>query len=311
MAKAASAPLELDQVSIAQYAREWKLSEQIIERVISTSTQAALFLPAEEFSAFAAFAPVMEGAKRGMTMRLGAFNGGMTDLMINPLVRKIEELGGEVRRGAKVSQLMVDKGAVMGVELNGQVLTARHVVLAISLKPAQDLLRPLFASYEWFQGLLSLPSLSAATIQFELDAPLLANDQTNFSSTSLCCFAEQSRTTFRHVPGRCSAILYPPGKFLEMGEQELVEQVTSAADALDLPLRGHIQQYRIIHHPNDFYAMRPGTEQLRPEQTTPIPGLSLAGDYTRQNFSASMEGAVISGQLAAQGIMIANGEVRH
>src|SRR5690606_4532765 len=169
---------------------------------------------------------------------------------------------------------------------------------ATSLKPAQDLLRPEFASHEWLAGMLALPSMSAATIQFELDAPVIDSDRTNFSPTGLCCFAEQSRTTFRHVAGRFSAILYPPEEFIGLGEEELLERVYADADALGLPLRGHVQRYKIVNHPYDFYAMRPGTEKLRPEQKTPVPGLSLAGDYTKQNFSASMEGAVISGRLA-------------
>jgi 15-cis-phytoene desaturase len=49
--------------------------------------------------------------------------------------------------------------------------------------------------------------------------------------------------------------------------------------------------------------MRPGTEPMRPEQQTPVPGLYLAGDYTKQPFTATMEGAVISGRLAAEAVL--------
>ena len=43
----------------------------------------------------------------------------------------------------------------------------------------------------------------------------------------------------------------------------------------------------------------PGCQQLRPDQTTPIPNFFLAGDYTMQRYLASMEGAVLSGKLCA------------
>ena len=48
--------------------------------------------------------------------------------------------------------------------------------------------------------------------------------------------------------------------------------------------------------------LAPGNDALRPQQATPIAGLTLAGDYTRQPYIATMEGAVVSGQLAAAAV---------
>jgi 15-cis-phytoene desaturase len=303
MARCIKDPLEFDKLSIAQYAAEFGISHQVIQQVLSTSTQAILFLSADRFSAYAAFAPVVESVKHGLTFRLGAFKGGMTEVMINPIAEAIRDRGGIIRDDSPVRKLVVENGRVIGVRLEEEELRADAIVLAVPLKPAQGLLRPEFESNDWFQPMLRLPSLSAATIQFELDVNLLPTDHTNFSSTGLCCFAEQSHTTFTHVAGRFSAILYPPGDFLSLGPIEVAERAYDDADKLGLPLRAHSQRYRIVNHPHDFYAMEPGTESLRPDQRTPIPGLALAGDYTRQPFLASMEGAVISGQRAAEAIV--------
>ena len=65
-------------------------------------------------------------------------------------------------------------------------------------------------------------------------------------------------------------------------------------------MRGHILAYRVVKLPADFYSLSPGNDALRPPQETPIPGLTLAGDYTRQEYLATMEGAVVSGRLAAR-----------
>ena len=51
------------------------------------------------------------------------------------------------------------------------------------------------------------------------------------------------------------------------------------------------------------FAVRPGVEAFRPAQRTPVDGLFLAGDWTDTGWPATMEGAVRSGYLAAQGIM--------
>ena len=44
----------------------------------------------------------------------------------------------------------------------------------------------------------------------------------------------------------------------------------------------------------------PGVDRLRPEQTSPVPRLLVAGDWTRTGWPATMEGAVRSGYLAAE-----------
>jgi squalene-associated FAD-dependent desaturase len=51
------------------------------------------------------------------------------------------------------------------------------------------------------------------------------------------------------------------------------------------------------------FAVRPGVDALRPTQRMPIDGMFLAGDWTRTGWPATMEGAVRSGYLAAEGIL--------
>lgn len=47
----------------------------------------------------------------------------------------------------------------------------------------------------------------------------------------------------------------------------------------------------------------PPPSACRPTQRTPIPNFFLAGDYTKQKYLASMEGAIFSGKLAAEQIV--------
>ena len=63
IARATKDPLKFDRISIAAHAAEFHISPQVIEQVISTGSQAVLFLPADRFSAYAAFAPVVESVK--------------------------------------------------------------------------------------------------------------------------------------------------------------------------------------------------------------------------------------------------------
>jgi 15-cis-phytoene desaturase len=281
------------------------LSKWVRERLLAAVTQGVLFMPPEEVSAYPVFSPVLEGVKNGPTFRVGAFRGGMTDVMIRPIANAVEGLGGRVRTNARVTRLAVESGRVVGVESGHEVVPADRVVLAVALRPAQDLIRAALPGHPWFAPMLSLGTLSAVTIQMDLDGPALPSDRTNFSTGALCCFAEQSRTTFTHVPGRLSVILYPPHEFLDMEPPKVLERTVAEAKRVGLELAGRARDYRVVRHPHDFYALRPGSEALRPEQATPVSGLSLAGDYTKQPWAASMEGAVVSGERAAAAVTTA------
>jgi zeta-carotene desaturase len=58
----------------------------------------------------------------------------------------------------------------------------------------------------------------------------------------------------------------------------------------------------VVKEQRATFSAAPETEHLRPPQETSIPGVFLAGDWTRTGWPATMEGAVRSGYLAAGAI---------
>lgn len=57
--------------------------------------------------------------------------------------------------------------------------------------------------------------------------------------------------------------------------------------------------FRVVKQPQATFRCLPGIQDRRPTQTTAIPGLFLAGDWTQTGWPATMESAVRSGNLAA------------
>ena len=296
-------PAALDRVSVREKAQAAGVTENAIHNVLIPLTSGLYFLPPEKYSAYAFFATLGPYLDRLLTVRVGAFLGGMTEVMAAPLAAAIVRNGGEVRTRAEVTRLLTDSARgdrVMGVEAAGEPIAAEHVVLAASLAPAQRLVRQAFGHHPWFQPMLRLPSMPAVTIQIELDRPSMPIDRTTFGpGTVLASFAEQSRTTFRQNPGRLSIILTPPDRFLPMDDAQILEITCRDAERLGVRVRDRMVRYRVVRLPADFYSLSPGSDALRPPQATPIAGLTLAGDYTRQKYIATMEGAVVSGRLAA------------
>ena len=182
----------------------------------------------------------------------------------------------------------------------GQIYRSRQTVIAATLPAAKEILVPLRRRPE-LEKLFSMPEMSACTMQIELDQPALKKDVTTFGpDTDMVSFAEQSRSTFPQTKGRLSIILGSAEKHKGKDEKELLSMALGQMDSLGVHLEGHVLRARKVAEANDFYALEPGNQKRRPSQKTGIPGLLLAGDYTRTSSFATMEGAVLSGKRAAR-----------
>ncbi|SDH89413.1 15-cis-phytoene desaturase [Alteribacillus persepolensis] len=297
-------PSALDQWTVQEYAKKHRLTEAAFHYIVIPLSTGIYFLPPERYSAYNFFGLFAVGLPRMLKMRIGAYLGGMTEVMCKPMAEKIKSLGGAVHTNQKVESLLVteDGRAVNGAKTSdGKEWRGEHTAVAVSLHAAKQLLKSDFSAHESFRSLFALPTMDACTFQIDMKKPLLPKDITTFGpGTCLASFAEQSRTTFQDSSGRLSIILAPPERFTDLSGEETLDIVLKDLHAIGTPLnRDDIITYRKIVHHHDFYHLGPGHHKMRPSQKTPIKGLTLAGDYTMQPFFATMEGAVYSGKLAA------------
>lgn len=303
-ARYVTAPHRLDEWSVTDYAKRWRVTDRAIQHLLLPLTAGIFFVPPERYSAANLFGLLAAGVPTAHRTRLGAYLGGMTEVMCQPIADAILGAGGEVRTRTPVTALRQNGDRISGVVTeDGETINARHVVLAAELVGAQRLLRPVVGEHQWFAGMLGATTTPSVTVQFELDKPCTDVDRTAFGpGTVLASFAEQSRTTFRHAHGRLSVIVTPPEQFLDLSENDVAKAVMADAARLGIDIEPHVRRYRKVSFPADFLDLGPGHLAERPPQRTPIPGLALAGDYTRQRYLSSMEGAVISGRAAATAV---------
>ncbi|MCI8496722.1 MAG: FAD-dependent oxidoreductase [Clostridiales bacterium] len=292
---------KLDQYSVAEYANRHHVTEKAKRLVLEPLSSGIFFLPPENYSAYAFFGLFAPAIPKFYKMRIGAYLGGMTEMMCNPIVRTVQAQGGRFCFGEPVEQVLVQKGAVVGVRgRSGQEYRAAQTVIATTLPAAKKILVPLKNRTE-LQSFFQLPTMSSCSIQLELDRPALKKDITTFApGTDMVSFAEQSRSTFRDSKGRLSVILGNPDEYADKEIQEILPVVLEQMDSLGVHLKGHVLDARKVAEKNDFYSLGKGSQHLRPRQETGIRGLTLAGDYTLTSSFATMEGAVLSGKKAAK-----------
>ncbi len=61
-----------------------------------------------------------------------------------------------------------------------------------------------------------------------------------------------------------------------------------------------LEKAHVVKEVRATFSAQPGLETKRPVSKTAIANLSLAGDWTRSGWPATMEGSVRSGYLAAE-----------
>src|SRR5688500_9645272 len=152
-------PRKLDEFSVLDYAKQFHLSEETVQRLLVPLTAGLFFIPPERYSAYVFFGPFVHALKRFYRVRIGAFRGGMTEVLAGPVVERITGLGGTVITEARVTRLLVVNNRVRGVLVNNETeYAADYVVLATSLGPAHQIIRASSLQGS-FPDLLSLPSM--------------------------------------------------------------------------------------------------------------------------------------------------------
>ncbi|MCQ4021660.1 MULTISPECIES: FAD-dependent oxidoreductase [unclassified Ruminococcus] len=291
----------LDNYSVTQYANRHRVTDKSKRLILEPLSSGIFFMPPENYSAYAFFGLFAPGIPKFYKMRIGAYLGGMTDVVCMPIVNKIKSLGSDFRFNEEVENVLVKNGSVCGVKTkNDNEYYAPQTVIATTISSAKHILSA-FKNDGRLQKLFLLPSMSSCTIQLELDSPALKKDITTFApGTDMVSFAEQSRSTFRQCNGRLSIILGNAKSYANKSSEEILTVVLEQMNRLGIHLDGHILNYRKISEENEFYSLDCNNQSLRPHQKTEIDGLTLAGDYTLTSSFATMEGAVKSGKKAAK-----------
>merc|ERR1711924_482030 len=129
------------------------------------------------------------------------------------------------------------------------------------------------------------------------DRKLSAVNHLLFSrSPTLSVYADMSTTCaeyYNEDKSMLELVFAPAEKWLKNSDAEII------ADGF----LAKLEKFKIVRTPQSVYKTLPNLEPCRPTQKTPIKNFFLAGDFTKQRYLASMEGAVLSGKLCANEIV--------
>jgi 9,9'-di-cis-zeta-carotene desaturase len=290
--------------------REWRVRRRIaegVERKLWDAICLSLgFIGAAEMSARPMATIFHYFATAADASRFGTLDGSPNERVFKPIAEWISARGGCLRSGIKATGIEIERGGVAGVRLaDGGLATGDAYVLAAPVHSTRRLLPLSLRGAEYFDNLWKLRSVPTINVQLWFDRYVTRVD--NFWFTADACFSVFGDLAItsplhydRHGGSMVELCVAPAARYWQRGDAEIVELCRSDLERLWPEVGGaKLIKGTATRIPNSLYREEPGADRYRPDQRSPVANLFLAGDWTAQDYMASMEGAVQSARRAA------------
>lgn len=286
------------------------MGQRSLDEVMHTMCLALNFLPADKVSAKLPLTAMLHFAHEKQAPMMALVKGSPDVNIWRPLMRQIEARGGRVELGRKVTGIEYDEVAnrVTGFQMDdGSLITGDIYVSAMPVHSLRKVLPASWRKFPYFDNLKHLKGAPVITMQLFFDRQIAGVDNLLFSAgTHLSVYADMAMVAPEYHRGGKSIMQFvvaPAEKLITLPDDELVRFVMQEFVRLHPVAReARLLKHTIVRIPNSVYQALPGVDRYRPDQASPVSNFFLAGDYTRQHFLASIEGATISGKQCVERI---------
>jgi phytoene desaturase len=307
-----------DTLSYEQWHLRHGLSARSLGDFFDTMALALNFSPSREVSAKLLLTVLSHFGKETDASRVAFLCGPPETRLFGPLREYLQERGAQFLFGAKVDEVLYDRGSnsVRAFRLEDGSEIAGD--LYVSAMPAHNLwntLPPTLREREPFSGLRHLHGVPVMTAQLYFDRPVTGVENLIFSSHShISVYAELGSICpdyRKALDGRSMVelVVAPAARWFRLSDEQVTANVMKEfIERHPAAAKARLLKSTVVRIPQSVYKARPGMDAYRPDQETSVPNFYLCGDFTRQEYLASMEGAVLSGKRVAARIAAGRGE---
>ncbi|OCW86715.1 desaturase [Nocardia farcinica] len=257
---------------------------------------------------------LVTGARRARETRtpisIGYPTVDLDTLSIDGAEKRFADAGVEVRHRAVVSSIDVTDGTVSGVTLaDGEKITADAVICAVPVWSVKGLLDQVPGHERIYRAVENLTPVPIVSVNLYLDRSIGMIDwgEILYGGEGVLeqvwdrqrMHGREPRDNYFYsttVSASYDLISKTNAEITEIQMDMLRRYFPQAADA-------EVVHSHVVRMPKSTFAQRPGTAGLRPDQRTEVHGLALAGDWTRTDWTTTMEGACQSAARAVDIIL--------
>ncbi|MFZ9620510.1 MAG: FAD-dependent oxidoreductase, partial [Prochlorococcaceae cyanobacterium] len=275
--------------------------------------------------------------------KLNLLKGSPHRWLTGPILEYISARGGQLHLRHRVSEVLFAEGApaadgfpettVSGLKLStpdGEItVTADAYLAACDVPGIQRMIPDTWRRWPLFERIFALEAVPVATVQLRYDGwvtelgdtaaaqaargdlsrPTGLDNLLYTADADFSCFADlalASPVDYRKEGegSLLQCVLTPGDPWIARKTEEIVAHTDAQVrqlfpSAKDLKLVWS----NVVKLAQSLYREAPGMEPYRPDQRTPVSNFYLAGSYTKQDYIDSMEGATMSGRLAAAAML--------
>lgn len=224
---------------------------------------------------------------------------GLSELF-EPFEDWLSKNGGMMLRSNGVSNINIEENQVKGVTLqDGKTLLSHHVISAI---PPHALLKILPEEIQYHSYFLEFDSIRYSPIislYLWFDTPFPEIDLSAImDSTTQWVF---NKTTKMESAKSLLALTISAGdEIVRHSTEEIALHCAEEVRQCFPEMReAKLLHWKVIKEKSATVLIDPETEEKRPNQKSPVDGLIIAGDWTKTGLPATLEGAALSGKIAA------------
>jgi len=309
---------EMDKYSFSEWLKRQGVGERVSSDVFIAACKALTFINPEAVSSTILLTALNRFLQERYGSKIAFLDGSPTERLCQPIVDYFTEKGGEVRMNAPLKQIVLNEdGTVKHFLIRGlegtadEILTADIYVSAMSVDVMKALTPTPWKQLDLFKKLEGLEGVPVINLHLWFDRKFTDIDQLLFSrSDLLSVYADMSITCKAYEdPDRSmlELVLAPAKNWIDKSDEDIIAATMTELERLfpqhlcgENPVK--LRKFKVVKTPRSVYTASPGRQAHRPTQETPIANFFLAGSYTLQRYLGSMEGAVLSGKMAAEAI---------
>ncbi len=327
----------LDRISFQQWFIGHGGSVNSIERMWNPIAYALGFIDCKAISARCMLTIFLMFATKTEASKLNLLKGSPHRWLTGPILDYIKARGGNLHLRHRVIELQYQDSSasslVTGLKLgtpDGEIVVeADNYLAACDVPGIQKLIPAAWRRWPLFERIYHLEAVPVATVQLRyngwvtelgesssaeakrknLAVPSGLNNLLYTADADFSCFADlalASPEDYRKqgLGSLLQCVLTPGDPWIPKKTEEIVAHTDAQVRQL-FPSASSLQLVwsNVVKLAQSLYREAPGMDPFRPEQNTPVTNFFLAGSYTKQDYIDSMEGATMSGRLAAAKIL--------
>jgi hydroxysqualene dehydroxylase len=223
---------------------------------------------------------------------------GLSDVLIHPAVKFIQDHGGQLRLGVGIEKIIANGKTVTGVTLvNGEKLQADYYISAVPWYALPHLVPGFEHLMESFR---SSPIIS---IHLWFDRQVLDEEFTALVDTRVQWIFRKNSESAHDQRQHLSLVISGAQEFMDVSKEELLHIALEDLHAVLPESKNALLVHSlVIKEKRATFTPVPGLEAVRTSLQSGFTNLFFAGDWTNTGYPATIEGAVLSGQRAASRI---------